>query len=214
MESKNPLGAGSRPVIGRRDFLASAFGAGFLNAQPSSRKLNLLYILTDQHSGIAGGFAGDRIAKTPHLDKLAAEGVTFTHAFSSGMTCGPSRASLLTGLHHQSHGVRPGAAVPPELPNLNDILRGNGYAVSPDAEDHLGWLKSLGYRNVESSFMGSTDFAKPLDLPIWRPAGRAGLAPEHITIPTSRRAPSGSSKKIAIVPSPASCSSAARTIPT
>jgi choline-sulfatase len=179
MESENGRGAGSSPVIGRREFLASSFGAGLLNAQPSSRKLNLLYILTDQHSGLAGGFAGDGIAKTPHLDRLASEGVTFTHAFSAGMTCGPSRASLLTGLHHQSHGVRPGAATPPELPNLSDILRSNGYAISTDADDHLSWLKSLGYRNVESSFMGSTDFAKPLPLPIWRPAGRAGLAPEH-----------------------------------
>jgi arylsulfatase A-like enzyme len=75
--------------------------------------------------------------------------------------------------------VRPGAAIPAELPNLNEILEKNGYVVSQDAGDHLAWLKSLGYRNVESSFMGSTDFAKPLDLPIWRPAGRAGLAPEH-----------------------------------
>lgn len=48
------------------------------------------------------GHEGQKIIKTPHIDRLAAEGMRFTRAYSN-MLCAPSRASLITGLHDSHH---------------------------------------------------------------------------------------------------------------
>jgi choline-sulfatase len=67
--------------------------------------MNVLIIMSDQHKRDCMGAAGDRVARTPHLDELARSAVRFTSAYCSNPVCTPSRASLLTGLfthHHQS----------------------------------------------------------------------------------------------------------------
>lgn len=51
------------------------------------------------------GAAGSRVAQTPHLDRMAREGVRFTNAYCSNPVCTPSRASLLTGLYTHHHGA-------------------------------------------------------------------------------------------------------------
>ncbi|MFF4386078.1 sulfatase-like hydrolase/transferase [Streptomyces sp. NPDC001552] len=45
------------------------------------------------------GAYGQELIATPHIDRLAAEGLWFTHAYSAAAVCAPSRAALLTGLH-------------------------------------------------------------------------------------------------------------------
>lgn len=49
--------------------------------------------------------AGNRILRTPNMDRIATEGVRFTEAFVTNSLCGPSRASFLTGLYSHAHGV-------------------------------------------------------------------------------------------------------------
>jgi N-sulfoglucosamine sulfohydrolase len=57
---------------------------------------NVVVIIADD-LGRELGCYGDPVAKTPHLDKLAASGTRFTHAFASVASCSPSRAAMLTG---------------------------------------------------------------------------------------------------------------------
>ena len=156
-----------------------------LGAQSAGRKHNLLYILVDQLSGMA--LPGmDANTRMPNTARLMESGVTFSHAYSAGMTCGPSRASLHTGLFTQTHGVGGGFQLSPETPSLPDILMRNGYTIShPDGyslEDeramHEKWLVELGY-DQPSSIYGSEDIAQYLDLPLKWKCGRAGVAPEH-----------------------------------
>lgn len=66
------------------------------------RPCNILVILDDEHQrGILGCY-GDRFARTPHLDRLAARGALFTDAYTPSPICVPARASLHTGRHvHQ-----------------------------------------------------------------------------------------------------------------
>jgi N-sulfoglucosamine sulfohydrolase len=64
---------------------------------PAAGKKNVLLIVADD-LGLQVGCYGDRHARTPHLDALAAGGTRFTHAFASVASCSPSRATLLTGL--------------------------------------------------------------------------------------------------------------------
>ncbi|RLT34493.1 MAG: sulfatase, partial [Chloroflexi bacterium] len=58
---------------------------------------NILLFLTDDHGQWAAGCYGNRALPTPNLDRLAAEGVRFAHAFTPSPVCSPARACLLTG---------------------------------------------------------------------------------------------------------------------
>jgi|GEM_PF-6796227 len=51
------------------------------------------------------GCAGNSVVKTPNVDELAVEGVTFTHCSTNSPLCVPARASLITGLYVNQHGV-------------------------------------------------------------------------------------------------------------
>ncbi|MEL6672822.1 MAG: sulfatase [Bacteroidota bacterium] len=69
--------------------------------QPSSTKPNVLFISIDDLRPALGVY-GDSIAHTPHIDQLAAEGMTFRQTFCQAAVCAPSRASLMTGLRPDS----------------------------------------------------------------------------------------------------------------
>jgi choline-sulfatase len=75
-----------------------------LGAQ-TKRPPNVLLLMSDQHRRDALGSAGNRVARTPHLDRLAATGMRFDSAYCSNPVCTPSRASLLTGLYTHHHGA-------------------------------------------------------------------------------------------------------------
>jgi len=68
-------------------------------------RANLILVLTDQHRLSAIGAYGDTPCRTPHIDRLAAEGVLFERAYTTCPVCSPARASILTGLYPHAHGV-------------------------------------------------------------------------------------------------------------
>ena len=55
--------------------------------------------MSDQHHAGIMGFAGDRVAHTPNLDRLAAGGTRFRNAYCTYPLCAPSRMSFMTGRH-------------------------------------------------------------------------------------------------------------------
>jgi len=69
------------------------------------QKPNLIYILGDDHRHEYLGCAGHPVLQTPHLDRLARDGVRFTHAFCTSPACTPSRASHYTGQWERRHGI-------------------------------------------------------------------------------------------------------------
>jgi len=94
---------------------------------------NILFVFTDQQTAMAMGAAGNRWVRTPHMDRLAAEGFRFEHSFCTSPVCGPSRASMATGLMPHQHGLvynhderfRDDDAS--RLPTFADRLREAGY---------------------------------------------------------------------------------------
>jgi len=88
----------------RREFLKLAGGAmGMfslsmaLGRSRDTKRPNIVLIVADDWAYTDLGVAGHPILKTPNLDRLAREGVHFTHAFTPNPICTPSRAALLTG---------------------------------------------------------------------------------------------------------------------
>ncbi|MFV0457846.1 MAG: sulfatase [Actinomycetales bacterium] len=95
---------------------------------------NIVWISThdiNPHLGCyAGVWPGAEHAITPNLDRLAAEGVRFDHAFASAPVCAPSRASMLTGCHPSAIGtlhMRTKAVPPPQVRLLPEYFREAGY---------------------------------------------------------------------------------------
>ncbi len=65
----------------------------------TKEKPNLIYIIADDLGYGDLGCYGQRIIKTPHIDRLAAEGMRFTQHYAGSTVCAPSRCALMTGLH-------------------------------------------------------------------------------------------------------------------
>ena len=166
----------------RREFLAAA-GASQLRG---ASRPNLLCIIIDQLSGLAVP-PYNSLVPMPTCRRIAAKGVQFTHAFTAGMTCGPSRASLDTGLATPAHRVgqvRPAPAIAQSLPATLAAsgyvtTHPHGYHLEAERAQHEKWLAELGYPQPISSIYGSEALAKYADLPLKWKCGRIGLAPEH-----------------------------------
>ena len=72
----------------------------------------VLLITADQWRGDSLGCLGHPVSVTPNLDRLAAEGTTFTRHYTPSTPCGPARTTLLTGLYPFIHrAVRNGSCV-------------------------------------------------------------------------------------------------------
>jgi N-sulfoglucosamine sulfohydrolase len=115
--------------ITRRAALASSFAA--LHAQP--QRPNIVWILGDDLGPDLGCY-GHPLAHTPNVDKLAAEGVRFTHCFTTAPVCSPARSAWNTGVYqtafgahnHRSH-RKDGFRLPADVRLVSHRLRDAGY---------------------------------------------------------------------------------------
>jgi len=146
--------------IDRRSFIRSLAGAGLgvqlgtqaaqAEAGQSPRRPNILFIMTDQHRLDAMGAYGNRPIRTPHLDGLARQGMRFERYYVAAFPCSPSRGSLLTGLHPQSHGViTNGVQLDESIPTFASELAGAGY--------HTTWMGKWHLRGKRAFVRGSED---------------------------------------------------------
>jgi len=66
---------------------------------------NVVLIISDDHAWTDYGFLGHEHVRTPNIDRLASEGLTFTRGYVTTAICSPSLATLLTGLYPHQHGI-------------------------------------------------------------------------------------------------------------
>ena len=102
-------------------------------------RLNILLISSDQHNAEILGCMGNPVVKTPNIDKLAAEGVVFTQAFTPLPLCTPARTSILTGLYAKNHRVKH---------NVNMDYKPGPPGLSPDITAFPELLSSEGYETA------------------------------------------------------------------
>ena len=105
-------------------------------------KLNVLLITSDQqHWNTLGQFNPE--IQTPALDKLAAQGSTFTRAYCPNPTCTPTRASIITGKYPSQHGAYSlGTKLPESEPTVGDLFQAAGYRSALVGKAHFQPLHS------------------------------------------------------------------------
>jgi len=115
MSQASPSPAGVRPLT-RRGFLGvsaaalSSWVLGCTAPRPGKGgrargRPNILFIFADDHAWQAISAYGSRVNETPHIDRIAEEGVLFRNCTVTNSICAPSRAVVLTGKHSHLNGV-------------------------------------------------------------------------------------------------------------
>lgn len=116
---------------------------------------NIIFILADDLGYGELGCYGQQKIETPHIDKLAKDGLRFTQFYSGSTVCAPARASFLIGLHTGRTVIRGNKAFPPEgqtpLPDsvitFVNLLQDNGYATAAFGKWGLGFISNSGDPN-------------------------------------------------------------------
>ncbi len=100
-----------------------------IHSAEAGKRWNVLWISAEDLSPDLGCY-GDTYAKSPTIDKLAADGARWTRAFSVAPVCAPSRSSIITGMYPTSIGslhMRNKCVPPPEVKCFSEYLRAAGY---------------------------------------------------------------------------------------
>jgi len=121
---------------------------------------NILFITTDQQRYDALGCNGNEIARTPVVDRLAAEGINFRRAYNQNTVCMPARSTMLTGQYVRTHGVvANGVPLPADAPSVARHLADEaGYRTALIGKAHFdpGLDPTLAYPENALAHEGST----------------------------------------------------------
>ncbi|MBK9167888.1 MAG: sulfatase [Bryobacterales bacterium] len=127
--------------MNRRQFLGSAAAPALAQTAGGSPR-NVLLLIADDHSPIAGCY-GNKVVRTPNLDRLAREGTLFRHAFCTTPSCAASRSVVLTGLQNHANGQFGHAHMPHDftthrtVESLPKLLRARGVATGVIGKLHV-----------------------------------------------------------------------------
>ncbi|QEV64800.1 twin-arginine translocation pathway signal protein [Streptomyces spectabilis] len=142
----------------------------------AGRRPNILFVLGDDLGWADLSSYGSPHIRTPHLDRLARQGVRFTQAYSGSATCSPTRFSLYTGRFPGR--TKGGLAEPiadksvglePTHPTLASLLRDAGYATALIGKWHCGYLPDYsptrsGWDEFFGNFGGALEYYSKLGL--------------------------------------------------
>lgn len=100
---------------------------------------NIIFLLADDHASKAISCYGAGINHTPHIDRLAREGMLFKHCYVTNSICTPSRATILTGTHNHVNGVMTlDDSINKHIPNVAKHMRTGQYQTAMVGKWHLG----------------------------------------------------------------------------
>lgn len=175
--------------ISRREFVGATVAGAAIAAAPDlsqaqNRRPNILFILADDLGYGDLSCYGRPDYQTPHLDRIAREGVRLVNAYSASPVCTPTRCAFITGRYPAR--TRVGLeeplqersalgdkletlGLPPEHPTVASLLKANGYETALIGKWHLGYLPKFG--PVQSGFeeffgimSGAVDFFTHKDM--------------------------------------------------
>ena len=121
-------------------------------ALTAQRRPNIVFIYADDHAQHAISAYDARLHRTPHIDRLARDGMRFTQSFVGTSICGPARATILTGLHAHAHGQVGNAngRFRDDAPTWATSLRSHGYKTAMIGKWHLPTKpRGFDYKTIE-----------------------------------------------------------------
>ena len=131
----------------RREFLKTSAAAGAAaplalgrgtRAEDAGRQPNLVFVFSDQHRGMDMACAGNAQVRTPHMDRLAREGLRLSHCYANAPVCTPCRAMLLTGNYPLTNQVLANdLPLPEDAVSIGDRLQKAGYRTGYVGKWHL-----------------------------------------------------------------------------
>ena len=147
----------------------------FVCAVADEERPNLIIIMSDDLGyGDIGCYGNQRI-QTPHLDRMAKQGLRFTDFHSSGSVCSPTRCGLMTGRYQQRAGIPAVVSVrhkhlgmaPREI-TFAELLKERGYSTAIFGKWHLGYRKEFnpihqGFDRFRGYVSGNVDFFSHVD---------------------------------------------------
>ena len=127
--------------------LYSLTGAAAIASLPSckaskeaetNKKMNIIYIMSDDHSYQTISAYDQRYIHTPNIDRIGNEGVRFTNSFVANSISGPSRACMLTGKHSHANGfINNSTTFNGDQLTFPKLLQQNGYETAMIGKWHL-----------------------------------------------------------------------------
>ncbi|MCP4311730.1 MAG: sulfatase [Bacteroidetes bacterium] len=138
---------------------------------PGTKKPNIVIYLSDDHGYDDSGVYGDAQIQTPHMDRLAEEGLTFTRAFAATPLCSPSRCVIETGLMPFRNGAHKfGTPIRLDIKTMPEYFKELGYYTAEIGKFHHGPNHRFPYdfierdENVAETFIREYTGDKPLFL--------------------------------------------------
>jgi arylsulfatase A-like enzyme len=167
-------------------------------ADTPTRRPNIVYVFADQMRGHALGCMGNEQVITPHLDRLASQGLLVTNGISCQPVCSPYRAHLMTGRYGHSTGViHNDIRLPDSETVISELMKANGYTTGyigkwhlcedrqnpVDATSRRGWdfwaVRNCSHNHDEPKYW-LNDATTPIEVPGWEPDVQTDLAIEFI----------------------------------
>lgn len=116
----------------------------------NEKRINILFLMSDQQRGDCLGVAGAGWVKTPNLDRLAREGVLFAKAYTSVPSCLPARTALLTGMSPWQSGQLGYKPIPEYKYEGPAMFTAAGYRTHAVGKNHFTPMRNKhGYQTVE-----------------------------------------------------------------
>ncbi len=160
--------------------LGTALAGGATAGAAGKQRPNIVFIMSDDHAAHALSCYGSRVNRTPHLDRIAEEGMRFDQCLCTNGICGPSRAVILTGKYSHLNGFRTNSdqfnGAQQTFPKL---LREAGYRTGMIGKWHLvSEPTGFDYWNI---LQGQGEYHDPVMIEMGKKRKRTGYVTDIIT---------------------------------
>lgn len=156
-------------------------------ADSDRKRPNIILLMADDLGYGDVGFNGNKIIKTPHLDKMAKNGILFKRFYAAAPVCSPTRATCLTGRHNFRYGIFSASVgyLPAEEITIAKMCKSLGYTTGHFGKWHLAPITRTGqtmpeyYENRERKYAPPWErdydesFTTECNVPTWNPSDNA-----------------------------------------
>lgn len=193
-------------VLVTLNFFAVLWEGAYADQPSKQARPNILFCISDDQSWLHTGAMGDAIVRTPAFDRVAREGILFTHAFCNAPSSGPSRSAILTGqdIWRLEEAGNIHSTLPKKFQTYTELMKEAGYIVgytkkgwspgrlepggrteNPAGPEYEGFQEFFD-KNIKSTdapfvfWLGSYDPHRPYE---WLSGFKSGMSVDNVIVP-------------------------------